>query len=308
MVFAISLSHGEYVGKSFILPINIRLITYTHPRTLLDGKPADHVFFQVLKYKSGEYKRFRDENDPLIIKPEIIDLENVDSSPDAAFEITCMDSHKSVKQYNNTAPGTYLYAKGQFYVDEPCSECEDLRIEFNERGGLLAIPGTYMQVKSGKTVRREDIREKRISFSGWIREISEFYKEMFPGKVINVMHLSCRWEKEPYVSVNELTRDINMLKLHKKERYTTNVDGRAFETFKCESFFLKKSEDVKGDCHVSLETIDAPIHISKDILVKRKRDEAEQEARRKRNAEKKGGKTRRLRRRYRGRKLSQKLI
>lgn len=300
MVFAISLSHGEYVGKSFILPNNIRLITYTHPRTFLDGKPADHIFFQVLKHKSGEYKRFRDENDPLIIKQEIIDLEN-NSSQDASFEIKCMDSHKSVKQYNYTAPGTYLYAKGQFYVDEPCSECEDLRIEFNERGGLLAIPGTYMQVKSGETVKREDTREQRILFSGWIREISDFYKEMFPGKIINLMHLSCRWEKEPYVSVNELTRDMNMLKLHKKERYTTNVDDRSFETFKCESFFLRKSDDVKGECDMSRATIDAPIHISKDILVKRKRDE-ELEARRK----KKGGRNTNKRRRRGRHRLSRK--
>lgn len=291
MVFVCSLSHGGYSGKSFQVPNNIQLITYTHPRLTLGVDNVFPILYQVLN---------RIGDDTFVIKPEILELENNTSTTNTyqikSVPIIELTSINVPYSHDKRKIGDVYNPKGKFYVNYPCSESEDLKIEFNKNYTLqmlneYSIPNTYMQTPQGSVVK-DEIQNTRIQFSSWLNELSEIYKEMYPNKIISVLHLSCRWENEPYVSVDELSKDISNMSLsnaiygrpdfrpqvHSYSRYEGNkklyVEGvEGYSRTYDDSLILTKSRDVSVEVCENIQLTSNPIHISKHILMEREKEE-----------------------------------
>ena len=219
MVLAILFAHGGYNNQPDVtVPYNIRLITYTNPST--DVGPDDIVF--ILRQLIGRYDRK--------LKDNILEIEQNDST----VEII---SPPYVKWKPDT---TFTTPEGKFKIYEPKSKTSNLylRIErqpflgttyaanletklvyelnsltqplrYQRDGTLLPKLLTKTLYMGGKTVLK--------NLGEWLKEISCFYEKEFPGKIINLIQLSCRHTDETakYTSVDELADDLeNKLNLN----------------------------------------------------------------------------------------------
>lgn len=268
MVLVYSLSHGHYSGSSFIVPNNILLIHYTNPRTTLEIQ-QNHAFASKFLNKVGDH---------LEIKKELLELEyndnTIEITPVPAIEITEMRHPYKIER---RFIGQTTYPYGKFYITHPCTEADDLLIEFSyhkddklaARDSIYSIPNTYMQVPDGSIIK-DEIRDTRILLSTWLNELSEIYKNLYPNKVIYVIHLSCRADiTHPYVTSNELAHDFENITVKEKLKDKTPFFIASAEGLKREnrfdalwnigipgfthrqiypSLFLKKSPEVYRNC------------------------------------------------------------
>jgi hypothetical protein len=288
MVFVCSLSHGIYSGRSFQVPNNIKLVTYTAPRVYLSIYNTFPILYQILN---------RVNERECEIKPEILDLEN--SSSDETYEIKSIPTieitsiHVPYPNDKRRKIGDKFKPEGKFSFHNPCSETDDLEIEFAgsmpEAARQLSTSDTYMQTPLGSVTKKEN-RKTRFPFSIWLNEISEIYKDMYPNKVITVLHLSCRHEQDkPYVSVDELANDLENISVKEdgvigipdyrphfhgeskrdalKSVYLSGVEG--YKRILHKSFILTKSPDVKHEECVKIPLISSPIHIPKYLKQKK---------------------------------------
>ena len=215
MVLVYSLHHGFYSGTSFIIPNNILLIHYTHPRKSLD-----------MHQNHAISSKFLDKvDDHLEIKKELLDLEyndkTIEISSVPAIEITDIkhpypNDKRYISQMN--------YPSGKYYKAGPCTEADDILIQFSdmkelrltEIDSIFAMTNTYMQVPEGSIIKKE-VRNIRILLSHWLEELSQIYKALYPNKIIYVIHASCRSDyKNPYITPNELSNDLDNMSITEK--------------------------------------------------------------------------------------------
>ena len=219
MVLAILFAHGGYNNQPDVtVPYNIRLITYTNPST--DVGPDDIVF--ILRQLIGRYDRK--------LKDNILEIEQNDSTVEIISP-----------PYTKWKPKTtFRKPDGKFTIYEPKSKTSNLYLRIENEPfrashskhletklvyevNILNQPIKY-SIHTGKPLPK---KKSIILYKGgetvlknlgeWLKEISCFYEKEFPGKIINLIQLSCRHTDETakYTSVDELADDLeNKLNLN----------------------------------------------------------------------------------------------
>lgn len=222
MVLAILFGHGGYNNQPDVtVPYNIRLITYTNPST--DLGPTDLVF--ILRQLIG-LDRFENERG---LKDNILEIEENDSTVEIISP-----------PYTKWKPITkFRKPQGKFTIYEPKSKTSNLYLRIDNDSfrtkysphletklvyelNTLTQPIRYNS-RNGNPLPKQ---KSKILYKGetvlknlgeWLKEISCFYEKEFPGKIINVIQLSCRHTDETakYTSVDELALDLeNKLNLN----------------------------------------------------------------------------------------------
>ena len=215
MVLAILFGHGGYNNQPDVtVPYNIRLITYTNPST--DLGPTDLVF--ILRQLLG-LDRFENETG---LKDNILEIEQNDSTVEIISP-----------PYTKWKPRTkFRKPQGKFTIYEPKSKTSNLYLRI-DNDSFRTKYSPYLETKlvyelntltqpirynsrNGNPLPKQ---KSKILYKGttllknlgeWLKEISCFYEKEFPGKIINVIQLSCRHTDETakYTSVDELALDL----------------------------------------------------------------------------------------------------
>ena len=222
MVLAILFAHGGYNNQPDVtVPYNIRLITYTNPSTDIGNADLAFILRQLLHVNS-----FENETG---LKDNVLEIEQNDSTVEIISP-----------PYTKWKPETkFRKPQGKFTIYEPKSKTSNLYlridnesfrknysphletklvyqlntltqpIRYNSRNGNPMPKSKSTILYKGKTVLK--------NLGEWLKEISCFYEKEFPGKIINVIQLSCRHTDETakYTSVDELSLDLeNKLNLN----------------------------------------------------------------------------------------------
>ena len=223
MVFSIVLCHGHY-NKEFSgnvqVPDNIRLVLYTNPRAGLNDTESKFVYKQVLRNKT--------------IVPSVLELENDDTRTLEVFPFPIIEVLRpfSIGKRKFEEMDRH-YPLGQFDVYQPKENIQNFGMSFGddfrvfcllqtntEDDGTLNIldspPSDDPLIQNIKEFcTRKDITGKYSynSIGEFLRLISRYYADEYPGRIITLMQLSCR--VGDYDTVEELTRDTATLRLHK---------------------------------------------------------------------------------------------
>jgi hypothetical protein len=222
MVVSILFAHGGYNNEPDVtVPYNIRLITYTNPST--DIGPYELVF--ILRQLMGITNNLETG-----LKDNILEIEQNDSTVEIISP-----------PYTKWKPTTtFRKPDGKFTIYEPKSKTSNLYLRIEEERfrarysphletklvyevNILNQPIKY-SIHTGKPLPK---KKSIILYKGgetvlknlgeWLKEISCFYEKEFPGKIINLIQLSCRHTDETakYTSVDELAVDLeNKLNLN----------------------------------------------------------------------------------------------
>ena len=211
MVLAVILSHGRYSEQhksvpDVNVPYNIRLIIYTNPGTNLNAQEVDYILRQLL-YTKNSYDFY--------FKPEILDIEN---PPYIPFELK---SPPHIKRIKMTTPypndkreremnQTYK-PRGKFKIYEPGVTTPNIELEItpdfaNKKRSIYGEPKIVLQTADGSINGLSAMRgHLKDSIGIFLQKLSCFYEKMFPGKVVNVIQLSCRSDaKVDFQSADEL--------------------------------------------------------------------------------------------------------
>ena len=214
MVFTIALTHGHYrkeYGGTMTIPHNIRLVLYTNPGTPLNDIESKFIYKQVIP--GG--KRFI---------PSILNLENNDDDTFEIFPFPIIEVLKPFKIGSRIfEQGERHYPRGQFYMYEPNTTAQNFGIHFGgdfrtflalqTPSGTIRIPNsnsdnTFIQdierfINNGETYN---------SMGEFLRLISNYYDSVYPGRIVTLLHMSCR--VGDYDTVEELTQKLNVLRLN----------------------------------------------------------------------------------------------
>jgi len=229
MVLVVILCHGRYGvgGESDVrVPYNIRLIQYTNPRVNLSNNDTFYILNQLIGYKGESH------NASFFIKPELLDLEINDTSI-AILSPPYVKIKAMPRPYPNDRRfiGKIYEPQGKFKIYEPYSKTPNISLAFaNEpkrtKDQILLETKMLKQTKKGSQTEYYKVDTPRRSIKEWLDELSSFYEVEYPGKVINVIQLSCRSDTDAtYTSVDELADE-----LEAKWRPYKNVDDTIYST------------------------------------------------------------------------------
>lgn len=214
MVLAIILSHGRYsleqrAVPDVNVPYNIRLILYTNPGKNLSADEVDYILRQLLETRDTFHFTF---------KPEILDI---DKPPYIPFELK---SPPYIKRIKRTTPypndkreqemnQTYK-PRGKFKIYEPGVTTPNIELEImpdigNKNRSIFGDPKIVLQTEDGSIdgllPKILNMSRLKDSIGIFLQKLSCFYEKIFPGKVINVIQLSCRSDaKIEFQSTDEL--------------------------------------------------------------------------------------------------------
>jgi hypothetical protein len=269
MVFAVILSHGRYIASQreipdVNVPYNIRLILYTNPGKDLSADEVDYIFRQLLETKDTINFTF---------KPEILNIEN---PPYIPFELKSPPHFTRIKKtipYPNDKRdkeiGKTYKPLGKFRTYEPGSTTPNIELELksdfaNKKRSVFAEPKIVLQTQNGSDDSRGGRQKHSIGF--FLEYLSCFYEKEFPGKIVNVLQLSCRSDaKDTSYSIDELAdtfSDMASMKDYEEDSYIdyrprlegVNVQNKSENLYKSPDFefehknppyIIKKSEDVE---------------------------------------------------------------
>jgi hypothetical protein len=237
MVFAVILTHGRYTEEGIKmpdvkLPYNIRLITYTHPGKVLSSRTVEYILKQILDKEQlaqsiPGIKSNNKGNYNFTLKENLLNL-------DLNNETFIIKSPPLIKQVSKT----YVYPRndvriigdefepeGKFKIYAPNGKVPNIEVEFKEDSGNFSRshygePKMVRQTRDGSELVLKYYRNKSFerSIGYFLKELSCFYEEEFPGKVVNVLQLSCRADyRSGSMSVDELADDMEQ-RLSFKER------------------------------------------------------------------------------------------
>lgn len=212
MVFTVILSHGRYIASQreipdVNVPYNIRLILYTNPGKDLSPDEADYILRQLLETKDTINFTF---------KPEIINIEN---SPYTPFELKSaphMTRIKKTTPYPNDKKRDKEMGKtwkplGKFRTYEPGSTTPNIELELKPDIRMKAMskfvePKVVLQTQNGSIDESTMFGSRyKNSIGIFLEKLSCFYENEFPGKIVNVVQLSCRSDaKDTSYSIDEL--------------------------------------------------------------------------------------------------------
>ena len=269
MLFAVILSHGRYTAPQRAVPdvnvpYNIRLILYTNPGKNLSADEVDYILRQLLETRDTLHFTF---------KPEIL---SVDSPPYIPIELKSPPHIKRIKKttpYPNdkrqTEMGKTFIPLGIFKTYEPGGTTPNIEIEFksdfaNKKRSVFGEPKIVLQTQSGST-DSYSIGSMKNSIGFFLQKLSCFYENQFPGKVINVLQLSCRSDRlESSQSVDELADSFLQVSMKDYEGVSSidyrprlegfTVQNKSENLYKSPDFefehknppyIIKKSEDVE---------------------------------------------------------------
>ena len=276
MVFALMLTHGRYSSKQLeisdvMVPYNIRLILYTHPTKTLNAIEIDYILRQLLDKTSSKGSK----NYKFTLKPEILNSEIVPYtliSPPHITRIAKTHPYPNDKRII----GEKYEPQGIFKIYEPNTTTPNIELEFKEDAGNFsrsdyAEPKMVRQTRTGSENVISYYKNKSIekSIGKFLKELSCFYEKEFPGKIVDVLQLSCRSDVNrhvpvPYSSIDELTDDlahrwsmeeyqegtpdyrpgIERFSVRNKSENLYKSSDFKFE-FKNSPFIIKKSDDVE---------------------------------------------------------------
>jgi hypothetical protein len=272
MVFAVMLTHGRYSSEQLdlpdvMVPYNIRLILYTHPTKTLNAIEVDYILRQLLDITSLEGRR----NYTFTLKSEVLNTENIPYTLMSPPHITRI---AKTKPYPNDKRiiGEKYEPQGIFKIYEPNTTTPNIEIEFkydlgNSNRSDYGQPKMVRQTRLGSENVEIYYKKKSIekSIGEFLKELSCFYEKEFPGKIVDVLQLSCRSDRKiPYNSMDELSDDLAhrwSMKEYEKDTpdFRPGLEGFKprdlsenlykspdfkFE-FKNPPFIIKKSEDVE---------------------------------------------------------------
>jgi len=215
MVFAVMLTHGRYSSEQLelpdvMVPYNIRLILYTHPGKTLNAIEIDYILRQLLDKTSPEGSK----NYTFTLKSELLNTENVPYTLISPPHITRIA--KTHPYTNDTRIiGEKYEPQGIFKIYEPNTTTPNIEIEFKEDPGNFSRsdygePKMVRQTRLGSENVKIYYKKKSIekSIGEFLKELSCFYETEFPGKIVDVLQLSCRSDRRiTYSSMDELADD-----------------------------------------------------------------------------------------------------
>jgi hypothetical protein len=216
MVFAVMLTHGRYSSEQLdlpdvMVPYNIRLILYTHPTKTLNAIEVDYILRQLLDITSSEGSR----NYTFTLKSEVLNTENI---PYTLISPPHMTRIAKTNPYPNDKRiiGEKYEPQGIFKIYEPNTTTPNIEIEFKDDVGNFsrseyAEPKMVRQTRIGSENVKIYYKKKSIekSIGEFLKELSCFYETEFPGKIVDVLQLSCRSDRRiAYSSMDELSDDL----------------------------------------------------------------------------------------------------
>ena len=198
MVFAVMLSHGRYVKEhtsvpDVKVPYNIRLILYTNPQTDLSPNEADYILRQVLDKHKLAHKIYE-----FTLKPEVLATEYDETEFTVKSPPYLKRKAKKYPYPNDKREIGQEYAPlGKFKIYEANTTTPNIELEFksdfrNFDRSYFGDPKIVVQTQAGST-NIETHRQESISY--FLKELSCFYEKEFPGKIVNVIQLSCRSDR-----------------------------------------------------------------------------------------------------------------
>jgi hypothetical protein len=274
MVFAVMLTHGRYSEEQLKVPdvkvpYNIRLILYTYPTKTLNAIEIDYILRQILDKTSPEGSK----NYTFTLKPEVLNTENENTSY-TLISPPYMTRKTITRPYPNDRRriGEKYEPQGKFKIYEPNTTTPNIELEFKDDPSNFgrsdyAEPKMVRQTRLGTENVQKYYKKKSIekNIGEFLKELSCFYETEFPGKIVDVLHLSCRSDhKIPYSSMDELADDLAHRWSMKEYTegtpdYRPGIEGisvrnKSENLYKSEDFdflyknppyIIKKSEDVE---------------------------------------------------------------
>ena len=243
MVFVAILSHGRYSDEvvkvpDVKVPYNIRLITYTHPTKSIGAYECDYILKQVLDKHSllvplVTEEKVEGKHFNFTLKPELLTMDETNIEFKIVSPPNIKIIAKSVAYLNDKRViGDVFESEGKFKLFQPNTKTPNIEIEFiNDviimNSGQYSEPKMVRQTRTGSELVLKYYRNKSFkkSIGYFLKELSCFYEQEFPGKIINVLQLSCRSDhKFDYQSVDELADDLaNRCSLEEK---IVNKEGK----------------------------------------------------------------------------------
>ena len=267
MVFAVMLTHGRYSSEQLelpdvVVPYNIRLILYTHPTKTLNAIEIDYILRQLLDKTSLEGSK----NYTFTLKSEVLNAENVPYTLISPPHITRIA--KTHPYTNDTRIiGEKYEPQGIFKIYEPNTTTPNIEIEFKEDPGNFsrsdyAEPKMVRQTRLGSENVKIYYKKKSIekSIGEFLKELSCFYETEFPGKIVDVLQLSCRSDRRiTYSSMDELADDFAHRWSMKEYKEGTPDFRPGFEEIKQRN----KSENLYKSPDFKFEFKNPPVTIKK---------------------------------------------